>query len=160
MRKAFSLIELMIVIVIIGVVYTLVITKLHNVNEEAEQLSLKNLKSFMYKQIQEGTVAKLVCKDECELCKLYVDTQEIAEVENLIDDNIEVYRYNYSQGLIPQEFDGCFVFQVGRDRVSDQYIVVYKEKVYDYSEYFDGVKVYESTSALIDAKEKLIQEVK
>ncbi len=150
----------MIVIVIIGVVYTLVITKLDSVNDEKEQLSLKTLKSFMYKQIKEGKSAKLVCKDDCLTCKLYIDDQEIATIDELIDNSIEVYKYSFSQGLIPQQFDGCLVFEMERDRVSDQYIIAYKNKVYDYSEYFDMVKVYDSLQEFVSEKEKLIEEVR
>lgn len=160
MKKAFSLIELMIVIVIIGVVYTLVITKLHNVNEAEEKLNLKTLKSYMYKQIKEGKAAQLICEDDCSVCKLFVDGEEIAKIEDLVDDTIEVYRYSYSQGLILQEFEGCFSFEVGRDKVSDQYIVSYKEKVYDFSEYFKDVKIYETLEEFVDQKEQLIQEVR
>ncbi|QOP41723.1 prepilin-type N-terminal cleavage/methylation domain-containing protein [Sulfurimonas marina] len=160
MKKAFSLIELMIVIVIIGVVYTLVITKLHSVNEEQEKLSLKNLKSYMYKQIKDGNSSKLVCEDDCSVCTLYIDQEKRAEIEELIDDSIEVYRYSYSEGLVQQRFKGCFEFEVARDGISDQYIVAFKDKVYDYSEYFKGVKVYDTLQECVDEKEQLIQEVK
>ncbi len=150
----------MIVIVIIGVVYTLVITKLHSVGDEQEKLNLKTLKSFMIKQMQDGQTAKLICKDDCSTCKLYVDDEEVATIEDIIDDSIEVYRYSYSQGLVPQELSECFVFNVGRDKVSDQYIVAFQEKVYDFTEYFESVKVYDSLEECTSEKEKLIQEVK
>jgi hypothetical protein len=150
----------MIVIVIIGVVYTLVITKLHNVNEEEEKLSLKTLKGYMYNQIKEGKYAKLICKDACNKCKLYIDNEEVSEINELIDDTVEVYKYNYSQGLVPQRFEECFRYEVGRDKVSDQYIVAYKDKVYDFSEYFKDVNVYDTLDEFVNEKEKLIQEVR
>ncbi len=150
----------MIVIVIIGVVYTLVITKLHNVEDKQEKLSLKNLKSYMYKQIKDGNSSKLVCGDDCSVCTLYIDGVKRADIDELIDDSIEVYRYSYSEGLVQQRFDGCFEFEVARDRVSDQYIVAFKDKVYDYSEYFEGVKIYDTLEEFVDKKEQLIQEVK
>ena len=160
MKKAFSLIELMIVIVIIGVVYTLVITKLHDVNEEKKKLSLQTLKSFMYKQIHDAQDATLICKDDCLTCKLYIDKKEVSTIENLIDASIEVYKYTYSQALVPQNLQECFVFHVNRNRVSDQYIIVFQEKVYDFTEYFQDVKVYNSLTDFTNEKEKLIQEVK
>ena len=150
----------MIVIVIIGVVYALVITKLENSTGEQEKVSLKTLKSFMLKQIKDQKSAKLVCKDDCTTCKLFVDGQEVSTLEDLIDDSIEVYRYNYSQGLIPQELQECFVFNVGRDRVSDQLIVVFNGKVYDFTQYFKDVQVYDSLNEFISEKEQLIQEVR
>ncbi|MFT7860350.1 MAG: prepilin-type N-terminal cleavage/methylation domain-containing protein [Sulfurimonas sp.] len=159
MKKAFSLIELMIVIVIIGVVYTLVITKLHNANDEAEKLSLKTLKSYLYKQIKDGNNAKMFCDQECQVCTVYVDGDKVAELEGFVDNSIEVYRYNYLQGLIPQEFRGCFTFEIGRNSISDQFIVAYHDKVYDFSEYFEGVKVYNSLEDLVAAKEQMIHEV-
>lgn len=160
MRKAFSLIELMIVIVIIGVVYTLVITKLHSVGNQEEKLSLKTLKSYLYKQIKDGEAATLVCEDDCTECKIFVDDQEIATVTDLIDDTIEVYRYSYSEGLQQEQMRNCFAFEVAKDGVSDQYIVSYKDKVYDFSEYFEGVKLYDTLDDVVRYKEKLNQEVR
>ncbi len=55
MKKAFSLIELLIVIVIIGVVYTLAIGQFQKIGEESSNITLENLKeklqSFKQKKV-------------------------------------------------------------------------------------------------------------
>jgi hypothetical protein len=38
-------------------------------------------------------------------------------------------------------------------------IVAYKGKAYDYTEYFEATKIYESLEELVDAKEQKFQEV-
>ena len=172
MKKAFSLIELMIVIVIIGVIYTLVITKLQVYQKQEEKLSLKTLKPFLAKIAKEyGGEARLVCLDECKSCGVYVDGEKAASMDGFIDKDIEVYSYDYLQGMIqkdPAVFfnkedvqeDVCFSFKVDKNKVSDQVIIVYKDKAYDYSNYFSDVDVYDSLQDVQDAKEKLIEEVK
>jgi len=47
LKKAFTLIELMIVIVIMGVVYTLVIGNFKKVGDKGENFSLNNRKEYL-----------------------------------------------------------------------------------------------------------------
>ncbi|MBA1437558.1 MAG: prepilin-type N-terminal cleavage/methylation domain-containing protein [Epsilonproteobacteria bacterium] len=171
MKKGFSLIELLIVIVIIGVVYTLVITKLHTVNnQEAEQLTLQTLKSYVAKFLGEANGAQVLCFEDCERCELYVDGVKRADLPKLVSKDVRIYRYDQTFGMqevIPELFfdkegleeELCFSFKFFKEGVTQQYYIEDDGKVYDYTDPFSDLKVYETLEDLQDAKEKTKQEV-
>jgi len=172
MKKAFSLIELMIVIVIIGVIYTLAVSKLQTVGVEKLSPSLLNLKEYLLTYIKEDVrEVKLLCLDSCESCSVYVDSVKQEEsIEPFFDASVEVYRYDFNQGAVRKkntvffneegrQENVCFSFNMNKDLISDQIIVVYKEKAYDYTRYFEPTKVYAHLEELLEAKESLAQEV-
>jgi len=171
-KKGFSLIELMIVIVIMGVIYTLVITKLKSYNETQEALQLETFKPNLGVLAKEfHTKVKLFCFDDCSKCAIFANGKKLKEVSSLFEDTPELYKYNYLNGMEEKkmdvlfdaddvEQDVCFSFGVDEDGVSDQVIVKYKEKVYDYSNYFSDVDIYDTLEEVIDAKEKIIEKVK
>ena len=161
----------MIVIVIMGVVYTLAIEKLDNVAEEKMEPTLLNLKEYLYSFIKEdASSARLLCLDDCSSCDLYVDDAKIQSIHNFLDNSVEVYRYDFLQGAMRKkeevffneegvEESVCFSFSIDKSHVSDQILVRFKEKVYDYTNYFEPTKVYENLEELVQEKEALAQEV-
>ena len=158
-RGAFSLIELMIVIVIVGVVYTLAVQNLKAPHAESSLASFANLKEYLLGFSKEKKGVTLRCLDSCQACSIYSDGEELAKIESFFDASIEVYHYDFFQGVRAVENEGCFEFSVDGDGVSEQLIVVYKERVYDYTDYFRGTQVYDSLTALSRAKEELIEAV-
>ena len=172
MKKAFSLIELMIVIVIIGVIYTLAVSKLQNVGTQKLVPTFSNLKEYLFTYVKKDTKeVRLLCLDDCKSCNLYVDSvKQEKEIEPFFDDSVEVYRYDFVQGVVEmqestffnqegRQENVCFSFSMNKDLVSDQVIVVYEEKAYDYTNYFTPTKVYDHLEELLEAKELLAQEV-
>ena len=160
----------MIVIVIIGVVYTLVITKLQSVGEEKMSPSLSNLKEYLSSFSTEGESVKLLCLDDCSSCTIYKDDVKVQDIESFFDDSIEIYRYDFLQGAIREkeavffneedvQESVCFSFGVDKNLVADQVIVVYKNKAYDYSSYFTQTPVYDYLEEAIDARQDLAQKV-
>lgn len=162
----------MIVIVIIGVIYTLAVSKLQNIGEQKINPSLKNLKEYLFTYMKEDTrEVKLLCLDSCESCSIYVDgVKEKTEIEPFLDASVEVYRYDFIQGAVikndtvffnteGRQENVCFAFTMNKNLVADQIIVVYKDKAYDYTNYFNDTKVYAQLQELIDEKERLVQEV-
>jgi len=161
----------MIVIVIVGVVYTLAVSKIHQVTEQKTGSNFANLKEYLHSFLQEDAKeAKLLCLDDCSECSVYVDGVKKKSFESFFDSSVEVYRYDFLQGTQsvepPALFDEkgvqervCFTLSVDRDFVADQVIVVYKDSVYDFTTYFTQTPVYDSLSAFVDAKEAQVQEV-
>ena len=171
MKKAFSLIELMIVIVIIGVVYTLAITKLQTVGEQKMTLSFSNLKEYLRSFIKdEAASARLLCLDDCSECSVYVDGEKVKTIESFFDERVETYRYDVLEGVINKkqavffneedvQESVCFSFKVYKNSVAEQVIVSYKDKVYDYASYFQTTPVYDSLKEFAEYKQNLAQEV-
>ena len=172
-RGAFSLIELLIVVLIVGLVYTLAVTNFQRVKEGKVKPTLLNLKSNLL-DINKVSVAKLMCLDDCKSCNVYVDGEVDAnsssEYEEFFDEEPKVYRYDINYGLVSlknkvyfnsedKEEEICFSLSVDKNGVSEQVIVEYKDKFYDFSPYFSNTQVYTSESDISEIKEHLSQEV-
>ena len=161
----------MIVIMIIGVIYTLAIEKLDNVAKGKVEPSFLNLKEYLFSYINDdASSARLLCLDDCSSCDVYVDDEKLLSVKSFLDDSVEVYKYDFLQGAVRKKDEVffneegvqervCFSFSVDRSKVAEQVIVLYKERVYDYTNYFEETQVYENLEEMVNAKESLAQEV-
>jgi hypothetical protein len=161
----------MIVIVIIGVVYTLAVTKLQSVGSQENKVpTLKNLKTYLSALNTEHASIRFLCLDDCSECSVYEDGIKTKSFEKFFDAPVERYRYDFLQGAVAlrdeiyfsaegREENVCFSLTLDAEGVSDQEIVVYKEKAYDFSSYFTPTKVYDSLEELVNEKEKKTQEV-
>lgn len=160
MKRAFSLIELLIVIVIIGVVYTISIGNFEKVKDKSETLTLKNLKEYL-QSLPYKKSAELLCLDDCSKCEVLVDNEKFKVLDDFLDNSVRSYRYDFSYSMVEVEKDNdvCFSYTVDKKGVGQQVIVEYKELFYDFTSYLSPVNVYNSLQEATDAKEKLIQEV-
>jgi len=177
-RAAFSLIELLIVIVIIGVVYTLSIGKFQKLGSTNVRVDLQNLKQYLKNVPKQSGIdtykmVRLLCLDDCSSCDVLVDGKKVSEdnhFTDFLDSSVKVYRYDIATGTteVPQkvyfnsegiEENVCFSYGINKNGVGDQVIIEYKNKVYDYSVYLEKTQVYSSLQKLINMKEKLFQEV-
>jgi len=168
-KRAFSLIELLIVIVIMGVVYTMAISNFSRLNDESSSLSLKNLKEYL-SSLDYEEEAKLVCLDDCSVCDIYLDGNKTQSIEGLLDSSVKSYRYEQSYGFVEQDpevlfnADGveesvCFTFSVDNRGVADQVLVEYKENYYDMSTYLTTTQVYKTLEDARETRENLQNEV-
>jgi prepilin-type N-terminal cleavage/methylation domain-containing protein len=172
-RSAFSLIELLIVVLIVGIVYTLSVSNFESLKEDRVRPTLLNLKSLL-DNLDKKSDAELICLDECKSCGIYIDgelDENLSELyEEFFDSEPRVYRYDQNYGLIDLQnkvffnVEGtqeeiCFSLGVNKNGVSEQVIVEYKDKFYDFSPYFVETQVYSSASKLNEVKENLSQEV-
>ena len=169
MRKAFSLIELLIVIVIIGVVYTLAVGNFQKIGEASTKVKLENLKGYLQK-FPHAEKVKLLCLNDCSKCTVIADGEVQATLDDFLDASVKVYDYNFFLGVSkhPQEIyfnkDSveekiCFSYSVDRKGVGEQVLVEFGGAVYDFSTYLTPVGVYKSLQEAMNAKEKLSQEV-
>lgn len=172
-KKAFSLIELLIVIMIIGITYTLAIGSFEKIAEEKIPLTLKNLKNYLHTFEREKSV-EFLCLDRCRSCDIYVDGEIQSELEGsfdeFLDDSLKVYRYEYGLGAVQKEmiiyFNSedveekvCFSYTLNKQGIGEQYLVEYQEEVYDFSTYFEPTAKYNSLDEAVDAKDAQIEEV-
>jgi prepilin-type N-terminal cleavage/methylation domain-containing protein len=158
-KRAFSLIELMIVIVIIGVVYSLALSRIKTPTQKSQPLSFLTLKSYLLGFSKDHKSVELLCEKSCDKCVILSDGKELAEVKSFFDKSVEFYRYDFFLGDVALNRESCFDFSIDGDGVSDQVIIVYKDKVYDYTPYFTDVVEYDSLEKLKDAKEERISAV-
>lgn len=160
----------MIVIVIMGVIYTLGVTSFPTKGEEEKHLNLLTLKEYL-QGLEFETSARFLCLDDCSSCKILLDGEGNTTVDGFIDDSVKVYRYDYLTGIVEvmkevyfniedvQE-EVCFSYTVDKQGIGDQVLVEYKEAVYDFTPYLTPTQKYSSLEEALDAKSKLIDAVR
>ncbi len=165
LKKGFSLIELLIVIVIIGVVYKLAVINMEKINKPGHiQPDIKHLKDFLLSFEFEKS-SQLICTKNCTECKVLLDEKKEKSIKPFFDDTIKVYTYTKNEGFFEKELmpvfnqngvaeDVCFRYKTNKNGIGDQVIVKYKNKIFDFREYFDDVKVYDSLDQLQNKKEQ------
>lgn len=158
-------------VVIMGIVYTFAIGSLEKVRQKSENLlpTAKNLKAFLLAQDFEKE-ARLVCFDDCSHCSVLLDGKETKTTQTLFDSSVKLYRYSPTMGMEQTQSDPyfdengvqrdvCFSYRIYKDGIGDQILVEYKNRVYDYSEYLEDVKTYDSIDAAQQHKEAMLHKV-
>ncbi|MCF6330918.1 MAG: prepilin-type N-terminal cleavage/methylation domain-containing protein [Sulfurimonas sp.] len=172
-RDAFSLIELLIVILIIGVVYTLAVSNIQSLKDDKVKPSLLNLKNYLTSFSYERSI-KLMCFDKCNKCSIYIDEkldkERSNDFDNFLDSSVKTYRYDFNLGMINlknkiyfnsrgNEEEICFSYEVDKKGVGTQMIVEYEGYIYDFTQYFTDTLRYSSLGDVITAKEEQVQKV-
>ena len=173
MRRAFSLIELLIVVLIIGVIYTLAVNNLSKIEEHKEHITLANLKLFLQK-IPHDKAVDFVCIRECTRCYVFADGEKLEEYDkvfdNLLDSSVESYFYTPRNGfeLVNEKVlfidennyeNVCFSYHIDAASKGEELFVLYNQRVYDFSRAFN-TKVYKSLDELDSALRDFEMEVK
>ncbi len=170
-KKAFTLIELLLVVVIIGVIYGLVINSMKHINDKEASLSFETLPSFLKTMYQQNSVA-FVCIDNCKECALYVDNEKLREVDAFMQDErlLNFWRFDANLGtqelrFTPifdeddREFDVCFRYEIFQDGSSSEMIVETQKRSYDYRGLSHKVERFSSLQALEESRQDELQEV-
>lgn len=173
MRSAFSLIELLIVVVIVGVVYTLALPNFDLLKRyEAKELSLENLRDFLQNMPHEETLS-LFCIDACHECFVVRDGERVKEQDALfkdfVDESVAFYTYDSLQGMQKKELgfysmdaykmqELCFAYTINDALQGSELYIAYRGKVYDYTSLF-APKTYASLQEAFEAKKDFEREV-
>jgi prepilin-type N-terminal cleavage/methylation domain-containing protein len=135
-HSAFSLLELMIVIVLISLVYALVFASMQKKQKEPDAMRVENLKSTLHQQGLLHTKGELFCLDKCKKCYLYQD-EETSEYEGkLALGDLTVYRMGSDDRLEKLEFGRyqdhpvCLRFKFYHNGSSSQMIIQNKTGIY------------------------------
>lgn len=159
----------MIVVVIMGVVYSLALGSFKRAKENPFTLSIKNFREYLYTFYQKNKV-ELICIDRCKVCAVYVDAEKVKELTPLFDDSARFYSFDPLLGTRELAFsslfdkDGreeevCFRYSIYPDGVSDEMMLEYKDRVYDQPSYFGKSVMYYSIEEAIEEKRELLDKV-
>lgn len=170
-REAFTLIELLLVVVIVGVIYGLVINSMQRVNDKEAGLDFMTLPAFLTSVHQQDNVA-LVCIDDCKECALYRDGTKVKEVDAFMRDEPLLHFWYFDANLGTQElrfspvfdeddkeFDVCFRYEIFKDGSQTEMIVETKGESFDYRGPFQPVRRFSSLPALEEARQVELQKV-
>jgi len=170
-KKAFTLIELLLVVVIIGVIYGLVIGSMKKMGNKEENLDFLSLPVFLKSLHQNNRVA-LTCIDNCRSCGLYIDGEKVRDIPPFMRDERRLSFWRFDANLGAQElrftplfdednreFDVCFNFEIFEDGSSSEMIVETKKYSYDYRGLTQKVAQYDSLQELEESRQVELQEV-
>lgn len=169
MKKGFTLLELMLVIVIMGIVYGSVINVFERYKEKAIDVSMMSLQKYM-QDFSYNDHVSLVCIKQCEECLLFVNEKFIQNVAPFMDKDIRMYRYDKDIGVrefqvLPyfhpdgQEEQACFRYDTHPDGSHSEMIVKNKKEVYDFPSFFGSVKKYSSLDEAIEQHIEMARKV-
>lgn len=162
--KAFSLIELLIVILIISIVYFLGFSSIEKRENNTQALTPLNLKSSIQKSALFQGMGTFVCIDNCKSCYLRKDVNSPFEAyENAIDlKGIEAYTLDARDALLEMEYgryqdeEICLVLHFYANGSSTKMILKQEDDVYFLPAFFD---VPQKVDSLDEAKELWLEHV-
>ncbi len=145
-KKAFTLIELIIVIVLVSIIYYMTLSNFSMKQKNMDATTLTNLKQTLLKLNFEDKVSLKCINDEKIDCLVFIDGKKQDEkITELFKSCPDVYKYSKQQEKIEfndleleqlERFEICFEFEVYKDGHSSQLIV----------DTHDGVFIYDNIS--------------
>jgi type II secretory pathway pseudopilin PulG len=151
-RYAFSLFELLLVIILIGVISSLVIKKFDK-NKSVKISKLEHIKSILKSSGSNPCTLKVY--DQCKKIYLSNKNRDNIDINSEIFRNLEVYRVDQNSNLQRVKFlpivledkvyDVCFEFQIYQDGSSSNYIVKQGEKFIVFYPYFQDNRPFITT---------------
>lgn len=162
MRKAFTLMEIVIVVFLMGSVTLLLFSNFNLPEERKISVSLENIKEYMLSSFSYEEELSLICvEDEKFSCYIFVDNQrqENIEVNSLFKELPSVY--NYDKQLSSLEFKTIkiddydenifFELKIDNDRKHKGIVVdTNDENVYVFNPLSNTTQKYENTNEVVD----------
>lgn len=169
MKKGFTLLELMLVVLLMGIVYGLVINVFDRYKEKAIDVTLMSLENYMQSFYHNNHVS-LVCIKQCNECLLFINEKFKQNITPFVTKDTEVYRYDKDSGVrelnfLPyfhsegQEEKTCFKYDIHPDGSRTEMIVQEGKEVYDFPSYFGSVRKYASLNEAIEQHNEAAQKV-
>ena len=158
--KAFSLTELLIVLLIISVTFIIIPHINIKLNQNNSLLNLKEkLNSYKFDK-----TLSIKCINKCKKCLVFADDKKIDEI-NLFNDEVIVYNINLEEKRFDDIEIGfenkrvCFELNLDNLKRFNKFIVEYKEKYYLFDP-IDEVKIFDSFDEIEDYYKNLQDEIK
>ena len=149
-RKAFSLLELMIVIVMISIVYTLVFAAMQKREKEPNAMKAENIKSILQSQGFSHTDGEFFCLDKCSQCYLYQNDETVKYEGKLALGGLVVYNMGINNKLEKMDFGRfqdhpvCLRFKLYHNGSSSQMVVKNRTGIYYIPALFGNVEKVKS----------------
>ena len=162
-KKGFTLIELVIVILIISIVYLLIFSNnSFNIKNQEEKITLYNLKDFLLKNFEFEKELSFLCIEKDFSCYVKTDGKIVEDFKinhffiktpDIYEYNIEERRVNFKDLRI-ENFDYKVVFElkINSDYKTNEFILdTLENKVYVFNSIFTRPKLYETLNESFEA---------
>lgn len=169
MKRGFTLLELMLVIVLMGIVYGSVINVFERYKKKAIDVTFMSLPKYM-QDFSHNNHVSLICINQCGECLLFVDEKFTQNVTPFMEKDIQLYRYDKDTGVrefqaLPyfpadgQEEEVCFRYDIHPDGSRSEMIVKDNKDVYFFPSYFGSVQRYVSIEKAIEQQAEMARKV-
>lgn len=171
-KKAFTLIELVLVIILVSVIAILTASSFNFNTQSKYKVNLENVKEFLLKNFDYNKKLSLTCIEDSDLnCFVFIDSQEnkSIKIENLFTQVPNVYYYDKDLSeyefkkirLDEVEYEPFFQLEIDHDRKHKNIVLdTIDKKVYLFSSISKKPQVFENTNEIIDRFFDLETEVK
>ena len=170
-KKAFTLLELIIVLIIVGLSYYLIInTSSLAPKKDTSNLSLSNIKEYIIKNFEFKKNICFFCIEKDLACYVKVDNdiQKDFEIKNFFSSTPSVYEYsdNYTKidflpmSMNEDEENVVFELMLNSDFKHKDFIVDTDDKFYLYNSIYDKPIVFDSYSEIFEKAQNRTQEIK
>ncbi|MCP4971846.1 MAG: type II secretion system protein [Arcobacter sp.] len=163
MKKSFTLIELVIVIILTSIVTFLAFSSFNSPYEKKYKIDLLNIKDFLFKNFEFEKELSLTCIDDEKFsCYIFIDNNinKDIEIKNLFSQIPDVYKYD--RDLSKQEFktlrlddveyDIFFELKIDNDKKHKNLVLdTLDDNVYLFSSISKNVKKFKTTNEIIDS---------
>lgn len=161
-KNAFTLIELMLVIILVAIISYLAISGFKFDSSKKYKVTLDTVKEFMLKNFEFKEKLSLTCiEDETLDCFIFIDgnISEDIKIENLFKEIPQVYNYDKDLSdfeftkirLNDIEYEPFFELTINSDKKHKNIVLdTLDEKVYLFSSIFKKVKKFNSTNEITD----------
>ncbi len=171
MKKSFTLFELMIVIIIIGIIYSMVAFNFKNISKKEEKLSLQTLKTHLLRYFSNEHLT-FICEDDCKKCILYKDYKLIKKDLNppfQDRDSLKFYKISLDGTLKKADFihidanrsnhSVCFRYDIYPNSSSSELVIETSKEVVYMMPYFNKIKKFDNINEFRDYLDSLKREV-
>ena len=161
-KRAFTLIELMIVIIIIGLVYAIALSNLKKSGTK-EQINFEDLRSALSKYQKSHQYLKYtIYGDECQNASLLIEGKQQSDIKILFkkDKNMEVLTNDRYGDIIKKEYEKkmmdkkeqrvCLEYELYPNGSGSSYIVKYQEKYYVFHPFFEKTKIFDDQEEAVE----------
>ncbi len=171
MKKAFSLLELILVVVIVGIVYTLALSTMKVPNkDDIEAFTLETLPQYLrdnFKLLD----AKIICNEPCGNCRVLVDGAFLDEELSLFQEaDVKSYELSYEGYGTEKEYlpydandpykQACFVLHKWPNGAIEEVVLESEKGFIYYKAGYEKVKTYKSLANLQDAYKKELNAIR
>jgi len=170
MKKAFSLFELIIVILLLGVIYAIFLPKLNFKPEHEQKLSLSNIKEYLLTFDYKETLS-LKCIEDTYECYVSIDgsIKKDTVVKNLFNNRPDVYSYDTEQDRLEfarleldtfEEHEVVFELQFNKYKKMRDLIVETQDDIYVFNALYLKPLKYEYLNDVQEQIQNLTSEVR
>ncbi|MDR3178109.1 MAG: hypothetical protein LBT96_03900, partial [Campylobacteraceae bacterium] len=155
-RSAFTLFELLLVLLLIVISYGLFAQNFSATSMEDESVKLEKLNLYLAEVGGDGNLISLRCIDDCSECRLLINNEDTNSTLNIFEKDSNVNAYSFDgKRLEKVTFDDYYISEYKRERVcfrldvypngsSDKLVLEYKKKAYLFENYMEDGKVFDS----------------